>query len=142
MGSKYCLVSILGERSSRGYWVTTWEGDCNQSIEETIMVVPLWNFIVILEIQVWKLSTNFKELYRIKKGWKFRKGFQKMEVKIICANFVLMDFINPFCVSVDVTGYINIQISTYLYFCKHTVVVHECHYSNCSKGLKQNFGRK
>ena len=53
-----------------------------------------------------------------------------MEVKIIYANFVFMDLINPFGVSGDVTGYINIQLSTYLYFWKHTIVVHECHYSN------------
>ena len=65
-----------------------------------------------------------------------------MEVKIICANFVLMDFIKYFGVSGDVMGYINVQISTYIYFWKHTIVVHECHYSNCSHGLNQSFGRK
>ena len=54
------------------------------------------------------------------------------EVKIIYANFVLMDLINPFGVSGDVTVYINMQRSTYIYFWKHTIVVHECHYSNCS----------
>ena len=53
-----------------------------------------------------------------------------MEVKIICANFVLMDFINPFGVSFDFMGYINMQISTYLYFWKHTIVVQESHYLN------------
>ena len=31
-----------------------------------------------------------------------------MEVKVICENFVLMDFINAFGVSGDDTGYINI----------------------------------
>ena len=46
-----------------------------------------------------------------------------MKVKIICANFVLMDFINPFGDSTDVIGHINIQRSTYLYFAKHTIVV-------------------
>ena len=65
-----------------------------------------------------------------------------MELNIICENFVLMDLINPFGVSGDVTGYINMQISTYLYFWKHTIGVHGCHYSNCSQGLKQSFGRK
>ena len=34
-----------------------------------------------------------------------------MEVKIICANFVLVDFINPFGVSGDVTRYINMHNS-------------------------------
>ena len=116
MGFGYCLVSILGATSGRGYWVNTREGDCNQSRAAKRMVVHIWKFLGILEIQVWQLSTNFKELYRSKKGWKFRKGFQKMEVKIICANFVLMDFINPFGVSGDVTRYINMQISTYIYF--------------------------
>ena len=65
-----------------------------------------------------------------------------MEVNIICENFVFMQLINPFGVSGYATGYINMQRSTYLHFWKHTIVVHECHYSNCSKGLKQNFGRK
>ena len=32
-----------------------------------------------------------------------------MEVKIICANLVFMDLINPFCVSGDDIGYINMQ---------------------------------
>ena len=32
-----------------------------------------------------------------------------MEVKILCPNFVLMDFINPFGVSGDGTSYINIK---------------------------------
>ena len=32
-----------------------------------------------------------------------------MEVKIICANFVFMDLINPFGVSGYVTGYINMH---------------------------------
>ena len=44
-----------------------------------------------------------------------------MEVNIIYENFVLMDLINPFGVSGDVIGYINIQISTYIYFWKHTM---------------------
>ena len=55
-----------------------------------------------------------------------------MKLKIICENFVLMDFINPFGISGDVMGYINIQRTTYFYFWKHAIVVHECHYSNCS----------
>ena len=41
-----------------------------------------------------------------------------MEVKIICENFVLMDFINPFGFIGDVTRYINIQISTFFTFGK------------------------
>ena len=40
---------------------------------------------------------------------KFRKGFQNMEVNIICANLVFMDLVNPFGVSGDVTGYINMH---------------------------------
>ena len=32
-----------------------------------------------------------------------------MEVKIICTNLFSMDLINPFGVSGDVTGYINIR---------------------------------
>ena len=32
-----------------------------------------------------------------------------MEVKIICTNLVFMDLINPFGVSGDVTGYINMN---------------------------------
>ena len=32
-----------------------------------------------------------------------------MEVKIICTNLVFMDLINPFGVSGDVTGYINMH---------------------------------
>ena len=43
-------------------------------------------------------------------GWKLRKGFQNMEVKIIC-KFFFMDLINPFGVSGDVTGYMNMQNS-------------------------------
>ena len=54
------------------------------------------------------------------------------EVKIICANFVLMDLINHFVVSDDVTRYINMKRFAYLYFWKHTIVVHEGHYSNCN----------
>jgi len=105
----------MGETSSSGYRVTTWEGYCNQSREAMAMVVHIWNFVGIFVIHVGKLGTNFKELYISKMGWKFRKGFQNMEVKIICENYVLMDFINPFGVG-DLKGYINIQISTYIYF--------------------------
>ena len=47
-----------------------------------------------------------------------------MEVKIICTNFVLMNFIIPFGVSGDFTRCINVQKSTYNYFWKHTIVVH------------------
>ena len=36
------------------------------------------------------------------------------ELYIFYVNFVLMDFINPFGFTGDVTRYINIQISTYL----------------------------
>ena len=71
-------------------------------------------------------SKNYTEA---KKGSKFRKGFQKMEVNIICENFVLIDFINPFGVSGDSTGYINIQRPTYLLFWKDKIVVHEGHFS-------------
>ena len=37
-----------------------------------------------------------------------------MEVKIICTNLVFMDLINPFGVSGDVTGYINMH-NTHLF---------------------------
>ena len=37
------------------------------------------------------------------------KGFQNMEVKIICANFAFMDLINLFGVSGDVTWYIDMH---------------------------------
>ena len=37
-----------------------------------------------------------------------------MEVKIICANFVFMDLINPFSVSGDFIGYINMH-NTHLF---------------------------
>ena len=77
MGSGCCLVSILGATSNRGYWVTTWEGDCNQSRVGTSMVFPLLNFHGILEIQVWQLNTNFKELYKSKIGLKVQKRFPK-----------------------------------------------------------------
>ena len=38
-----------------------------------------------------------------------------MEVKIICANFVLMYYINPFGVSGDVTVYISIFKNPYIF---------------------------
>ena len=50
-----------------------------------------------------------------------------MEINIICENFILMDLINHFGVSGDFVGYINMQVYTYIYFWKHTIVVHECH---------------
>ena len=37
-----------------------------------------------------------------------------MDVKIICVNLVFMDLINPFGVSSDVTGYINMH-NTHLF---------------------------
>ena len=45
-----------------------------------------------------------------KKKWvKVQKGFQNMEVNIICTNLVFMDLINPFGFSGDVRGYINMH---------------------------------
>ena len=100
----------MGATSNIGDLVTTWEDDCNQSSAAESMVVPLWYFLGILR------NSNFgnsiptsKNYIEVKKGWKFRKGFQNMEVKIICTNLVFMDLINPFGVSGDV---IDISICT------------------------------
>ena len=44
-----------------------------------------------------------------KGGLSFRKGFQNMEVKIICANVVLMELINILVFSGDVMGDIDMK---------------------------------
>ena len=91
-----------------GDWVTNWEGDSNQSSAETIMVIPLWNFLKILKNQILVTQYNFKELYIEQKGVEsLENGFQNMEVKIICANFVLMEQIDLLVFSGDVIGDIN-----------------------------------
>ena len=90
MGSWYCLVSILGATSNMGDWVTPWEDDCNQSSGEKNMVVPLWNCLKKLKYSKFGNSIQLQRIIQwAKNGWKFRKGFQKMEVKIICENLFL-----------------------------------------------------
>ena len=49
-----------------------------------------------------------------KKGLKVQKRFQNMEVKNICANFVLMELINILVFSGDVIGDINMK-NTHLF---------------------------
>ena len=116
-------------------------GDIESPIEKVIVIrvekQQSWWLLFETFLESWKFKfgnsvPTSKNYTKAKRRLKFRKHFQKMEVNIIFKIFVLMDFIHPFGVSSDVTGYINIQISAYIYFWKHTIVVHECYYSNCN----------
>ena len=94
------------------FWGKQAIGDIESPLEKMILIKvkqqKTWWFIfeTFLEPRKFKFgnsvptSNNYIEA---KRGRKFKKGFQKMEVNIICANFVLMDLINPFGVSGDVT---------------------------------------
>ena len=106
-------------------------------------VFPKVNICGSLNIEIsCDITTNTKRINKIHKNKTFTnniylhllKTFCEISSKVFkrCEKFVLMDFINSFGVSADVTRYINIQRSTYIYFWKHTIVVQECHYSDCS----------
>ena len=142
----YFLLMIFGRVQYKQWdlgiaWFQFWGKQAVGDIESPLQKV----FVIRVEKKQawWFLFETFLEYWKFKfynsvPTWKnyiessSRKGFQNMEINIICEKIVLMDFINPFGVSDDVMGYINIQISTYIYFLKHTIVVHEFHYSNCS----------
>ena len=74
------------------------------------MEVPPLNFIGLLRNSKFGNSTPTSKNYtEAKRGESSEKGFQNMEVNIICTNLIFMDLIKPFGVNGDVTRYINMH---------------------------------
>ena len=87
------LVLIVGETSSIGDLVTTWEDDSNESSAAASMVVPLWNFLGILRNSKFGNSVPTSKNYtEEKKGWNFIKRFPKYGGKDYLCKFGFYGF--------------------------------------------------
>ena len=99
------------------FWGQQAIGDIESPLEKVIVIrveqKQAWWILFETFLESWKFkfgnsiptSKNYTKAKRVES---LEKCFQKMEVNIICANFVFMDFINPFGVSGDFIGCINL----------------------------------